>query len=579
MPNKIRSGKVLVFMAILMPAFLGIAALVFDAGTMFSDRRDMQHVADATALATAMEIRQEKEPPAAAMAGEAFFNTYNGLEDADIEINIPPNSGPFATSPQHVEVVLRREYFPRFFQSQNGNSPLSIEVRSVAGIGPVTDGAAMVALNPDPSGNKLPILGDILPQINAETLVAQSIGQVGLFDLIDSVPIVGPVFSTTFSDEVTAREPGEVEGLMSYGLTSYASAPGPAIIGGLEVEGNGILIVDGAIHVNARWGGRDENGEVVGMSAGPPYGIATMPLISTTSMQAKDIRVVGGVDYPERFTAIGGVGSTPLQANRLPVPDPFADLPIPSSTVDTTNVKTALGVEADLVRVVILPAIAQDIVDNALSLIPAASRPLLSPILDPLVEGLTTAEIQPGVYHSITLIDLWGGIKVNKGIYVIRGNSDDDPRPLTIIGPVQAEGVMFYITDSPTFDASTGLPDSTDNPDIPNSNILSDEDPSALVLPLLSNANISGLNDPNSPFDGFLIYQRRIDPRPVVVEVAQNRVRGTIYGRWANLEMLGGGGTNDVRIVTGTIRVILMEDTRLTPQELLPPAEDALLLE
>ncbi|PQO38515.1 Tad domain-containing protein [Blastopirellula marina] len=573
------SGKILVLAAILMPVLMGIAAIIFDGGKMVVDRRDMQHVADSAALAAGMEIRSEKSVEEVILAAREFAVDYAGYADNEVEVNVPPTEGAYSGSNNHVEVVIRRNYAPLIMVQLDGITSWPIEVRAVAGVEPVTEGAVMVALDPHPDTREVPVLGAMLNDIDAVETITDSLQQVNVVGTVGSIPIVGNLFTSLLVSLTTEDAPTELEGLIDYALATFPGFAAPAIIGGVEVEGFGVLIVDGAIHVNTEWGGKDENGDPAGMSAGPPYGVATMPLLATSFIQAEDIRVVGGVDHPERFSAMNPTDPFPLQANRLPVPDPFASLPTPAESIDEDNVSTTIANPTDLVRVALLPAFAEDIVDQALALIPAALRSLLDPVLEPVVELLSTDNIEPGVYHSITLIDLWGGIRLQPGIYILRGATNDVPRPLTILGPVQANGVMFYITNSPAFAAETGSPDVADDPAALPDTDIQDLLPSAVILPLLPNANISGLNDSGSPFDGFLLFQRRTDRRPIVMEICQNRVRGTIYAKWSNLLLLGCGGTNDMRLVAGTLRFVLREDTRLTPQTRLPPARDVLLLE
>ncbi|HWO73759.1 MAG TPA: pilus assembly protein TadG-related protein [Dehalococcoidia bacterium] len=49
-------GQVMVFVAILMTGLVSVVGLVTDGGIVFSQRRDLQNVADAAALAGAMQI-------------------------------------------------------------------------------------------------------------------------------------------------------------------------------------------------------------------------------------------------------------------------------------------------------------------------------------------------------------------------------------------------------------------------------------------------------------------------------------------------------------------------------------------
>ena len=106
---------------------------------------------------------------------------------------------------------------------------------------------------------------------------------------------------------------------------------------------------------------------------------------------------------------------------------------------------------------------------------------------------------------------------------------------------------------------------------------------SVLMAPLLSGAHITGLNDPSSPFNGMLIFQRRLDRRPIIMEAQQllgnGDISGTVYSKWGHTIFIGGNGSYDLRFVTGTMRVLTVTDTTIAPTTLFPPTKDVLLVE
>ena len=68
-------------------------------------------------------------------------------------------------------------------------------------------------------------------------------------------------------------------------------------------------------------------------------------------LDARDIRVAGGVDNPTNYGSYAAGGGSPLQANRLPVPDPFRMLAVPSLSADPANVvQLHFGLSAEEVR-------------------------------------------------------------------------------------------------------------------------------------------------------------------------------------------------------------------------------------
>ncbi len=321
----------------------------------------------------------------------------------------------------------------------------------------------------------------------------------------------------------------------------------PALIGGLEVLGLGTVAVNGAVLVNTTWGGVDENGNPAGSSPGPPYGISCTPLVALTHLNALDIRVSGGVDNQTNYGNYKSGQKSPLHANRLAVPDPLQSLPSPSTVSDSTNVST-----------------------QSFGGVQVAGLPLIGP----------TTTLQPGVYDWIEVIS--GQVVFSPGVYIIR-----NVNPLTGIslniagGTVTASGVMFYITNSTSYDASTGVPDSSDGSTRPAQSLPGSLLPSILINAALPGSTYTPLRG-SSPFSGMLIYQRREDLRPIVIAdlglLGPNALQGTIYAKWGHV-LLMADGTYDLRIVSGTARLLSVLGITLAPSTLLPPAQDVYLVE
>ena len=57
--NREEGGQVIVLMAVLMAGLVAVVGLVTDGGLVFTQRRDLQNVADAAALAGAMQIDED----------------------------------------------------------------------------------------------------------------------------------------------------------------------------------------------------------------------------------------------------------------------------------------------------------------------------------------------------------------------------------------------------------------------------------------------------------------------------------------------------------------------------------------
>jgi hypothetical protein len=366
-------------------------------------------------------------------------------------------------------------------------------------------------------------------------------------DLSVQTRAVAGTEAATAAAAVTLLDPDPAE--VRIGALPLALPSVTPLLGGLEVLGLGRFRVNGAILVNNACGGFDENGEQVGESQllGLKHACSCTPLLALTHVVATDIRVAGGVDDPDNYGSIQSGQPSPLKANQRPVPDPYVDLPTPAVSVDSRNV---VPTEYGGVTVLTLP---------------------LQP---PHV-------LQPGVYDWIQVIA--GRVIFEPGIYIIRGVNPLTRLALNIaIGNVQANGVMFYITDDPTFSASSGLPDSLDGETAPAGPGVLTLVPSVLLDVGLLNSQFSGLNDPSSPFDGLLIYQRRHDRRPIVIVqqglLGNANMSGNVYAKWSHV-ILTANGTLHSAFACGSLRVLSVLDLRLEPYDPLPPAYDVFLVE
>lgn len=577
-----RRGKILVLLVVLLPILFGIVGLVIDGGLIMDEYRVLQHATDAAATAAAVDIRLGKASSVATATAEDLIHNGHNLSNAAVTVNIPPTSGNYAGQATHAEVIAVRTYHSRFMQILDGIADRTIQVRSVAGVEDATTEAAIVVLDPNPAETSVPDPNGILAGIDASELVNEAIDQSGVGEYLSSVPVVGSAAATLFNAEIGDLLPDMISELWADAVSQVSLPALPTLTAGMEVEGLGRVIVDGAVHVNCEWGGEDENGDPAGAAPGPPYGLSCMPILSTTQLAARDIRVVGGVDNKDNYEPFDPDESNPLQANRLDVPDPFQELAVPSASSDPGNVDPTVATESHYVRVALSEADADQLIANVYNALPALLQPLFQPLADPIKEMLTETTLQPGVYDSITVISPLGGIHFEPGVYIVRNVSPITQMSLCIVGPVEADGVLFYITDSAGFDATTGTPDEGEAADDPPANPLPSSAPSAVIFPLLATASISGLNDPGSPFDNMLVYQRRLDRRPIVIEAQQlvgSGMSGTVYAKWAHVAFIGGNGSYDMRFVSGTLRLVTASDSTIAPTMFLPAAQDVFLVE
>lgn len=128
-----RRGSVIILTALLMPAVLGFSALGVDATLWYLQRRELQSIADAAAIAgtvvTANDINGDAEAAAIADAARNDFVVGDGRT---LTVSTPPTSGAYAGMSGYVEVRVTEQptlYFvDRFVDGQ-----ITIAARSVAG--------------------------------------------------------------------------------------------------------------------------------------------------------------------------------------------------------------------------------------------------------------------------------------------------------------------------------------------------------------------------------------------------------------------------------------------------------------
>lgn len=483
-----RQGKVLVAVIVLLPALFGMIAIVIDGNGLMGQSQCLQQAADSAAQAAAMDLLKGSGASVATNTAQQYVTAYNPSGSATVTVHIPPDDGPNAGNATFVEVIAAQSgqtFFARLF----GNlATPTLTSRAVAGYEPTTTGAALVALDPSPSPLSMPAT-------------------------IPGLPVLPSL---------------------------------PSLIGGLEVLGIGNLQVQGAVLVNTTWGGVDQNGDPAGASPGPPYGISCTPVISLTKLLATDIRVVGGVDNPANYGSIYAGKPSPLQANKLPVPDPWLDLPVPTIGADPINVHsdTFGGV--------------------SVTLLPFQQRTLT-----------------PGVYDWIEIDS--GQVTFTPGVYIVRSTNPISGIALAILGgQITAVGTTFYITDSTTYTPDQGAPDNADadnQPPPPSAMTLT---PSSVVNIGLPGSTFAAINSAVSPYNGISLFQRRFDRRPIVLFQQQllggGSFTGNVYAKWGHV-MLVGEGTFNVTVASGTMRVVELLACTIAPPSLLPPVQEVFLVE
>ena len=134
--SRSENGQALAVFAISITAVLLAAALAFDAGIMFVERRDEQNAADAAAIAGARYLTglsgSAKSDAEAAARGIATDNGFtNGDGDVLVDVNIPPIHGSHRGLQGYIEVEIANRR-PSVFASVMGILNWDVSARAVA---------------------------------------------------------------------------------------------------------------------------------------------------------------------------------------------------------------------------------------------------------------------------------------------------------------------------------------------------------------------------------------------------------------------------------------------------------------
>jgi Flp pilus assembly protein TadG len=136
------SGQMLVLVALSMTLLMGFMALAIDVGVLFRAKRNVQIVADAAAVAGALDFQYNQSASSAKTAAQTAATANgvtNGSDGAVVTINTPPAGGPNAGSKGFVEAIVTQPnptvFAATFAALFHGTSRSSITVaaRAVAG--------------------------------------------------------------------------------------------------------------------------------------------------------------------------------------------------------------------------------------------------------------------------------------------------------------------------------------------------------------------------------------------------------------------------------------------------------------
>jgi hypothetical protein len=263
--------------------------------------------------------------------------------------------------------------------------------------------------------------------------------------------------------------------------------------------------------------------------------------------------VVGGVDKPDSFKAYVTGEASPLRTRQLPEPDPLMKLPTPmiSNGVDPS-------VRGD---VSVTNTNSSGVPDTAKINFVATGGEALPGSSSTAVAGQVV--LFPGIYSSLSVTG--GNVYLVPGIYVVSPQKNTTNALKITGGTVVAERVLFYNTAN-SYSANNGAPDINDGEDsspLPNTDYSGSFQINAGMkfTPIdTSKVNYASLytNAPAvaSDFDGMLFYQRRRHQATVTVSgnASQGTLAGTLYAKWANVQITG-QGTYDAQFIVGSITV------------------------
>ncbi len=347
------------------------------------------------------------------------------------------------------------------------------------------------------------------------------------------------------------------------GYQYITAAEGVAVLDpyrtGLNVSGTGGLRVLGLVIDNSEGRGKDENGDDVGMGENYYAGRAG----KNSPAYAAKFHVVGGVDWPENFRNVDEADPTNvLFCGQLPIPDPLAHLPTP--TVHNGVTPALRGNPLATVDSLELGTVADNLTPNYIASDPEDPNYVVS-ASDP-DNALPTMVLRPGIYESIKIT--YGKVRWLPGIYVIRPRPNVSNSLMVTGGLVYAEGIMIYNTGH-NYNANYGTPDRNDKERLPQHyGFMDAHDPTDYGTIKLNSAihatpidtsrfDYGEAQEAIAEFDGMLFYQRRRNAANLSIEgdLADAKLAGTLYAKWAEVKVAG-GGRYDAQFVVGSLYVM-----------------------
>ena len=149
--GKDRSGVFFIIFAISLPVLVGVTGLGIESGMWYLEKRRIQEAVDSGALSGAFEYRSNSSINQAGLETVVTSAlTKTGYGGISIDVNRPPDSGPFATggaqaSDTAVEVIGTASY-ATFFLAAVGLDGITMHARAVAAQSGLSTAACVLAL-------------------------------------------------------------------------------------------------------------------------------------------------------------------------------------------------------------------------------------------------------------------------------------------------------------------------------------------------------------------------------------------------------------------------------------------------
>lgn len=275
--SSVRRGAVLVKIAICLPVLLGVAALNVDGGRLYDERRNLQSVADAAALAAGADLYENSQtnagtdPLGTARAAAEQAAVANGVPASAVTVHIPPQSGRYSGKAGHAEVRIDTKLTASFGRIFSGADlpvaaravargtplPLGIVLLRPTGAGAFTNSAAVFALV-----NKPLIVNSSDPTALTNTgLVWASLSRIEVTGGVSSTsllsllfpmktgvrPTADPLAFLPVPDEATAPERSSTP-LVINSLIPRVLQPG-IYKGGIRVTGLSVVVMTPGVYI------------------------------------------------------------------------------------------------------------------------------------------------------------------------------------------------------------------------------------------------------------------------------------------------------------------------------------------